>query len=106
MDRKSLEADFVRVEHVDERVLLSVCHVDWHGHRPELRWEVVADMPTTTTAEEVRTAVDMVLAHPAYFGECAVCGQWLPAGHMHGPGDLSAGPVCHGCAQSEFGVVY
>jgi hypothetical protein len=47
-----------------------------------------------------------VLADPAYFGECAVCGQWLPAGHMHGPGDLSAGPVCHGCAQSEFGVVY
>lgn len=78
--------------------------VEWLGHTPELRVRVEhalsASPPRPTVENLAATVADVVAARQRTFQECGDCGEPNP------PEWITDGPLCHGCAQSNHGVVF
>lgn len=81
-------------------MLLSVAAIMWNVQEPEIQWQVVAELSLDAPEEDRRSAIDAVLADPAYFGGCNLCRKLHPRGHMH------SAEVCQACAQNQLGVIY
>lgn len=90
-------AEFVRVEGSK----LMAASISWPDPgTPEMKWEIVGELPDGLPQQEVDAAKAKVLTDSRYFDRCSRCGELKPLGWMHEPG------FCQGCAEQQLGIVH
>ena len=84
-----------------ECIRIKAVVVEWDGpYTPIHKFVTVRRLPASATEEEIEREVRAVKADPKYFGTCSRCKRHMPKGNMF------SSDYCHGCASSEFNIVY
>ena len=104
-----LIANFARLAVRQDQYVLDIAVVDWDGHRPYLRWTAFQGWFGLPSLAQRLESAARALDDDRFFRFCYWCCQRNNRGHMSGisleESDTSI-PICQGCAERFFGVVY